>query len=90
VFQPPAVVPHDRAHLHVVLSRADRTIQAERPPKNWRFAVEKSTNFPPATPEDATKASAEQRELQEKLDHKDDDPDAPARSQTYRQIPDEN
>jgi hypothetical protein len=53
-------------------------------------AVEQSTNFPPATPEDATKASEEQRKLQEKLDHKDDDPDAPARSQTHRQIPDEN
>ena len=52
--------------------------------------MEQSTNFPPATPEDATKASAEQRELQEKLDHKDDDPDAPARSQTRHQIPDEN
>ncbi len=52
--------------------------------------MEQSTNFPPATPEDATKASDEQRELQEKLDHKDDDPDAPARSQTHHQIPDEN
>ena len=52
--------------------------------------MEQSTNFPSATPEDATKASDEQRELQEKLDHKDDDPDAPARSQTRHQIPDEN
>jgi hypothetical protein len=52
--------------------------------------VEQSTNVPPATPEDATKASDEQRDLQEKLDHQDDDPDGPARSQTYRQIPDEN
>lgn len=52
--------------------------------------MEQSSNFPPATPEDATKASAEQRELQDKLDHQDDDPDAPARSQTRHQIPDEN
>ncbi|VEG57433.1 Uncharacterised protein [Mycolicibacterium aurum] len=52
--------------------------------------MEQSTNFPPSTPEDATKASDEQRELQEKLEHADDDPDAPARSQTYRQIPDES
>ncbi|WP_197420149.1 hypothetical protein [Mycobacterium sp. NAZ190054] len=42
-----------------------------------------------ATPEDAGKATEEQRDLQDKLDHQDDDPDAPARGQTYRQIPDE-
>ncbi|BBX20556.1 hypothetical protein [Mycolicibacterium duvalii] len=43
----------------------------------------------PPTPEDATKATAEQQELQRKLEHADDDPDAPARSQTRHQIPDE-
>lgn len=47
-------------------------------------------DFPPATPKDATEATEEQRDLQEKLEHTDDDPDAPARNQTYRQIPDEN
>lgn len=52
--------------------------------------MEQSTNFAPATPKDATRASDQQRELQEKLDHKDDDPDAPAGSQTRHQIPDEN
>ena len=52
--------------------------------------MEQSTDFPPATPEDATKATGEQRELQDKLDHQDDDPDAPARLQTHRQIPDES
>lgn len=41
-------------------------------------------------PEDATQATEEQRDMQEKLDHADDDPNAPARSQTYRDIPDEN
>lgn len=46
-------------------------------------------NVPPPTPEDATKATAEQRELQDKLDHQDDDPNAPARTQTRHQIPDE-
>lgn len=44
----------------------------------------------PPTPEDATKATAEQQELQEKLEYSNDDPDAPARSQTRHQIPDEN
>ncbi|WP_162834970.1 hypothetical protein [Mycolicibacterium iranicum] len=44
---------------------------------------------PPATPKDATESTQEQRELQQKLEHTDDDPDAPARTQTYRQIPDE-
>lgn len=47
-------------------------------------------NIPPATPKDATKATEEQRDLQEKLEHQDDDPDAPARSQTRHQIPDES
>lgn len=34
-------------------------------------------NIPPPTPKDARKATGEQRELQEKLDHRKDDPDAP-------------
>lgn len=54
----------------------------------WSPAVE-LTNGPSPTPEDATEATEEQRELQEKLEHQDDDPDAPARSQTRHQIPDE-
>ncbi|MBI3225033.1 MAG: hypothetical protein HYZ39_08245 [Mycolicibacterium cosmeticum] len=44
---------------------------------------------PPPTPRDATKATAEQRELQDQLDHQDEDPDAPARSQSRRQVADE-
>lgn len=47
-------------------------------------------NTTPATPEDATEATEEQRELQEKLDHRGDDPDAPARTQSRHQIPDES
>jgi len=39
---------------------------------------------------DATQATDEQRDLQDKLDHQDDDPDAPAGWQTRHQIPDEN
>ena len=42
------------------------------------------------TPKDATRATEEQRDLQEKLEHQDDDPDAPARSQSRHQIPDES
>ncbi|MDZ4267027.1 MAG: hypothetical protein U1D00_15260 [Mycobacterium sp.] len=45
---------------------------------------------PAPTPEDATKATEEQRELQDKLDHRDHDPDAPARTQSRHQIPDES
>ncbi|GAS99583.1 hypothetical protein RMCC_6548 [Mycolicibacterium canariasense] len=44
---------------------------------------------PPPTPEDATQATAEQRELQEQLDRQNEDPDAPARFQSRRQIADE-
>ncbi len=32
---------------------------------------------PAAAPKDARKATEEQRQLQEKLEHQDDDPDAP-------------
>ncbi|CAN5176613.1 hypothetical protein BH11ACT7_BH11ACT7_18590 [soil metagenome] len=46
-------------------------------------------NTPPPTPKDATKATAEQRELQEQLDHKDDDPDAPGQHETRHHIADE-
>ena len=51
-------------------------------------AVEQN-NIPPPTPKDATKATAEQRDLQEKLEHQDDDPNAPARTQSRHDIPDE-
>jgi hypothetical protein len=46
-------------------------------------------NTPRATPKDATKATEEQRELQDELDHQHDDPDAPGRHQSRNQIADE-
>lgn len=46
-------------------------------------------NDPPATPKDATKATDEQRELQDELDHQNDDPDVPGGHQTRRQVADE-
>jgi hypothetical protein len=46
-------------------------------------------NTPPATPQDATKATEEQREEQELLDHQNDDPDAPGRHQDRHGIADE-
>ena len=49
-----------------------------------------TNNITPGTPEDATKATEEQREMQDKLERQDEDPDAPARDQTYRDIPDES
>ncbi|MCV7227906.1 hypothetical protein [Mycolicibacterium komossense] len=48
------------------------------------------TNTPPPTPKDATKATAEQRELQDQLDHQSDDPNAPGGHETRRQIADES
>ena len=42
-----------------------------------------------AKPKDATKATEEQRELQDELDHQNDDPDAPGGHQTRKQVPDE-
>ena len=46
-------------------------------------------NDPPATPKDASEATDEQRELQDELDHQDDDPDAPGGHQTHKQVADE-
>jgi hypothetical protein len=46
-------------------------------------------NNPPPTPKDATKASEEQRELQDKLDHQNDDSDAPGLQQSRDQVADE-
>ena len=44
---------------------------------------------PTAKPKDATKATEEQRELQDELDHRNDDPDAPGGHQTRKQVADE-
>ena len=44
---------------------------------------------PPPTPKDATNATEEQRELKDKLDHQDDDPEAPGRHQSRTQVADE-
>jgi hypothetical protein len=46
-------------------------------------------NSKPPTPEDATEATAEQREMQDQLEHRDDDPDAPGRHESRHQIADE-
>jgi hypothetical protein len=46
-------------------------------------------NDPPATPKDATKATEEQRDLQQQLDHRNDDPDAPGRRQDHHSVADE-
>ena len=43
----------------------------------------------PPTPKDATKATEEQRELQDELDHQDDDPGAPGGHQDRHQLADE-
>jgi hypothetical protein len=49
-----------------------------------------SSNTPPTPPEDARKATEEQRDLQEKLDHRDDDPEAPGLHQSRDDLPDES
>jgi hypothetical protein len=40
-------------------------------------------------PKDATQTTDEQREMQDQLDHRDDDPEAPARHQDRHQVADE-
>ena len=46
-------------------------------------------NDPPEHPKDAREATQEQRELQDELDHKNDDPDAPGTHQSRKQVADE-
>jgi hypothetical protein len=46
-------------------------------------------NNPSATPRDARQATEEQRDLQDKLDHQDDDPEAPGRHQSRAHVADE-
>jgi hypothetical protein len=46
-------------------------------------------NNPAPTPKDATKATEEQRELQDKLDNQNDDSAAPGLHQSRDQIADE-
>lgn len=47
------------------------------------------TNDPPATPVDATKATDQQRDLQELLDHQHEDPEAPGLHQDRHAVADE-
>lgn len=42
-----------------------------------------------ATPKDATKATDEQREMQQQLDHRNDDPEAPGGHQDRHDVADE-
>lgn len=44
---------------------------------------------PPQNPKDARESTEEQRELQQELDHQDDDLEAPGSHQTRKQVADE-
>ena len=48
------------------------------------------TNDPAGKPKDASKATDEQRDLQDKLDHRNDDPNAPGGHQTKDDVADEH
>jgi hypothetical protein len=53
--------------------------------------VDQRNNIDPAPlPKDARKATEEQRELQEQLEHLHDDPDAPGLHQSHHDVPDES
>jgi hypothetical protein len=53
--------------------------------------VDQQNNIDPApTPEDARKATEEQRHLQEQLEHQDEDPDAPGLHQSRHDVADES
>jgi hypothetical protein len=51
--------------------------------------VDQRTNGNPE-PKDAREPTAEQRQMQEQLEHQDDDPDAPGLHQSRHQLPDES
>jgi hypothetical protein len=46
-------------------------------------------NDPPENPEDAREATEDQRNLQDELEHRNDDPNAPGGHQTRAQVADE-
>jgi hypothetical protein len=46
-------------------------------------------NDSPEHPKDAREVTEEQRELQDELDHRNDDPDAPGAHQSRKQVADE-
>lgn len=53
--------------------------------------MDQKVNFdPPTAPEDARKATKEQRKLQEQLEHQNDDLDAPGLHQSHHNVPDES
>ena len=63
-------------------------------PRRRRFALGLSgdscrMDHQPSTPKDAREATDDQRELQDELEHRNDDPDAPGRHQTRKQVADE-
>jgi hypothetical protein len=51
---------------------------------------QKVNSDPPPAPKDATQATEEQRELQDQLEHRGDDPDAPGLHQSRHNIADES
>jgi hypothetical protein len=60
-------------------------------PRSRRSLVDQQNNIDPApTPEDARKATEEQRHLQEQLERQDQDPDAPGRHQSRHDVADES
>jgi hypothetical protein len=53
--------------------------------------MDQQNNLDPVpVPEDASKATEEQRQLQEQLEHRDDDPDGPGLHQSRDDLPDES
>jgi cell division septation protein DedD len=56
-----------------------------------RSRVDQQVNIdPPPAPEDARKATEEQRKLQEQLEHQGEDPDGPGLHQSPHDLPDES
>lgn len=81
------------AHTHVQIGltmaeSGDPDAGARRKSETRKRPME-HPNDPPPIPKDATKATERQRELQNKLDHQDEDPNAPGRHQTKDHIADE-
>jgi hypothetical protein len=56
----------------------------------WETSITmEQQNLPPATPQDATKATEGQRTLQDQLNRKNEDPNAPGGHQDHHQLADE-
>ncbi|ORV02309.1 hypothetical protein AWB93_05670 [Mycobacterium bohemicum] len=72
------------------MNRAIRAILIKTPRLGGTLVDQQNNLDPAPTPKDAREATEEQRRLQEQLEHRDGDPDAPGLHQSRHDVADES